>query len=138
PAAAARPGRRRRGSTRPPPRPAPRRPRRGRAPTATGRRRAAAASAAGSGSAGRACRPDASGRGRSPPVRYSPPPLSSRRKPMAETTPTYDLMLLLRASLDEEQRAQIRADIEQMVVDQGGVIELTQEWGVRGTAYEIG
>lgn len=57
---------------------------------------------------------------------------------MAETTPTYDLMLLLRASLDEEQRAQIRADIEQMVVDQGGVIELTQEWGVHGTAYEIG
>lgn len=56
---------------------------------------------------------------------------------MAELTPIYDLMLLLRTSEDEERRAQIRADVEQTIADNGGQIELTQEWGVRNLAYEI-
>jgi small subunit ribosomal protein S6 len=56
---------------------------------------------------------------------------------MAELTPIYDLMLLLRTSADDERRAQILAEVEQTISDQSGTIELTQEWGVRHLAYEI-
>ncbi len=56
---------------------------------------------------------------------------------MAELTPIYDLMILLSTSIDDERRAQIRADIEQTIADHAGQIELTQEWGVRNLAYEI-
>ena len=56
---------------------------------------------------------------------------------MAELTPIYDLMLLLRTSVDDERRLQIRAEVEQTIADNGGQIELTQEWGVRHLAFEI-
>lgn len=56
---------------------------------------------------------------------------------MANLTPIYDLMVLLRSSLEEERRARILADIEQTIADNGGTVELKQEWGVRGLAYEI-
>ncbi len=56
---------------------------------------------------------------------------------MAETTPIYDLMLLLRTSVDDERRAQIRAEVEQTIAEHGGTIELAQEWGVRHLTYEI-
>jgi small subunit ribosomal protein S6 len=56
---------------------------------------------------------------------------------MAELTPIYDLMILLQTSIDDERRAQIRADVEQTIADHAGQIELTQEWGVRNLAYEI-
>jgi len=56
---------------------------------------------------------------------------------MAELTPIYDLMILLETSIDDERRAQIRADVEQTIADHAGQIELTQEWGVRPLAYEI-
>lgn len=56
---------------------------------------------------------------------------------MAELTPIYDLMLLLRTSFDDEQRAQTRGEVEQTIADHGGTILLAQEWGVRNLAYEI-
>jgi small subunit ribosomal protein S6 len=56
---------------------------------------------------------------------------------MAELTPIYDLMILLRTSIDDERRAQIRADIEQTIADHNGQIELEQEWGLRNLAFEI-
>jgi small subunit ribosomal protein S6 len=56
---------------------------------------------------------------------------------MAELTPIYDLMLLLRTSADDERRAQIRGEVEQTIADHEGIIELAQEWGVRPLAYEI-
>jgi small subunit ribosomal protein S6 len=56
---------------------------------------------------------------------------------MAELTPIYDLMLLLRTSADDERRAQILAEVEQTISDHSGTIELAQEWGVRHLAYEI-
>ncbi|MDO8211499.1 30S ribosomal protein S6 [Conexibacter sp. CPCC 206217] len=56
---------------------------------------------------------------------------------MAELTPIYDLMLLLRTSADEDRRNQIRGEVEQTIADHDGVIELAQEWGVRNLAFEI-
>ncbi len=56
---------------------------------------------------------------------------------MAQPATIYDLMLMLGTAADDERRAKIRADVEQTIVDGGGVIEVKQEWGVRNMAYEI-
>jgi small subunit ribosomal protein S6 len=56
---------------------------------------------------------------------------------MAQSAPLYDLMLLLATSVEDERRAKILADVEQAIADGGGTIELKQEWGIRGLAYEI-
>jgi small subunit ribosomal protein S6 len=56
---------------------------------------------------------------------------------MAELTPTYDLLLLLRTSVDDERRATIRAEVEQTIAEHNGTIELAQEWGIRHLSYEI-
>ncbi|HET6448255.1 MAG TPA: 30S ribosomal protein S6 [Conexibacter sp.] len=56
---------------------------------------------------------------------------------MAQLPPIYDLMLLLSTSVEDERRARILADVEQTVADNGGSIELKQEWGVRRLAFEI-
>jgi small subunit ribosomal protein S6 len=56
---------------------------------------------------------------------------------MANLTPIYDLMVLLRTSVEDDRRAKILADVEQTIADNGGTVELKQEWGVRNLAYEI-
>jgi small subunit ribosomal protein S6 len=56
---------------------------------------------------------------------------------MAQLPPIYDLMVLLSTSVEDERRARILADVEQTIADNGGAIELKQEWGVRRLAFEI-
>ncbi len=56
---------------------------------------------------------------------------------MAKSAPLYDLMVLLATSVEDDRRAKILADVEQAIADGGGTIELKQDWGVRGLAYEI-
>jgi len=56
---------------------------------------------------------------------------------MAQLPPIYDLMVLLSTAVEDERRARILADIEQTIADNGGSIELKQEWGVRRLAFEI-
>ncbi|MGB2710142.1 MAG: 30S ribosomal protein S6 [Conexibacter sp.] len=56
---------------------------------------------------------------------------------MAKLPPIYDLMLLLSTSADDERRAKILADVEQMIADGKGTIEVKQAWGTRALAYEI-
>ncbi|HZV73667.1 MAG TPA: 30S ribosomal protein S6 [Conexibacter sp.] len=56
---------------------------------------------------------------------------------MAQLPPIYDLMVLLVTSVEDERRARILADVEQMIADAGGKVELKQDWGVRRLAFEI-
>lgn len=56
---------------------------------------------------------------------------------MAQLPPIYDLMVLLATSAEDERRARILADVEQAIADNGGTVELKQEWGVRRLAFEI-
>jgi small subunit ribosomal protein S6 len=56
---------------------------------------------------------------------------------MAQLPPIYDLMVLLSTAVEDERRARILADVEQTIADNGGAIELKQEWGVRRLAFEI-
>ncbi|HEU4703505.1 MAG TPA: 30S ribosomal protein S6 [Conexibacter sp.] len=56
---------------------------------------------------------------------------------MAQLPPIYDLMVLLSTSAEDERRARILADVEQTIADNGGSVELKQEWGVRRLAFEI-
>jgi small subunit ribosomal protein S6 len=56
---------------------------------------------------------------------------------MAQLPPIYDLMVLLATSAEDERRARILADVEQTIADNGGAIELKQDWGVRRLAFEI-
>jgi small subunit ribosomal protein S6 len=46
-------------------------------------------------------------------------------------------MVLLATSSEDEARAKILADVEQTIADQGGAVELKQDWGVRRLAFEI-
>jgi small subunit ribosomal protein S6 len=57
---------------------------------------------------------------------------------MPESAPLYDLMVLLSTSADDGARQKILADVEKAIADGGGTIELKQDWGLRGLAYEIG
>jgi small subunit ribosomal protein S6 len=56
---------------------------------------------------------------------------------MAQLPPIYDLMVLLSTSVEDERRARILVDVEQTIADNGGAVELKQEWGVRRLAFEI-
>jgi small subunit ribosomal protein S6 len=56
---------------------------------------------------------------------------------MAQLPPIYDLMILLSTSEEDERRARILAEVEQTIADNGGAIELKQDWGVRRLAFEI-
>jgi len=56
---------------------------------------------------------------------------------MAKSAPIYDLMVMLATSVEDERRAKVLADVEKAIADGGGTIELKQDWGVRGLAYEI-
>jgi small subunit ribosomal protein S6 len=54
-----------------------------------------------------------------------------------ETTPTYDLMLLIGTDVPEERRAEIVSGVETAIRDGGGEIVSSHDWGVRTLAYEI-
>jgi small subunit ribosomal protein S6 len=56
---------------------------------------------------------------------------------MTQLPPIYDLMVLLATSAEDERRARILADVEQTIADNGGTVELKQDWGVRRLAFEI-
>jgi small subunit ribosomal protein S6 len=49
----------------------------------------------------------------------------------------YDLMLLLSTGADEERRAKILADVQEMIEREGGRMERNDDWGTRTLAYEI-
>jgi small subunit ribosomal protein S6 len=56
---------------------------------------------------------------------------------MAEDTPTYDLMLLLSMTLEDEPRAKILADVEAAISNGGGTIVHNGDWGTRPMTYRI-
>lgn len=56
---------------------------------------------------------------------------------MPETTPIYDLVLLLSTTAPEEQRAKILADVESAIPAAGGSIERQDNWGNRPLAFRI-
>lgn len=56
---------------------------------------------------------------------------------MAETTPTYDLMVLLSMTVEDERRAKILADIESAISKAGGSIVHNGDWGARPMSYRI-
>jgi small subunit ribosomal protein S6 len=56
---------------------------------------------------------------------------------MAETAPLYDLILMLSATADEDQRAKILNDVESAISKAGGSLERNDDWGQRQMAYQI-
>jgi small subunit ribosomal protein S6 len=56
---------------------------------------------------------------------------------MALAPPTYDLMVLLDPTVPDEQRAQILADAERLIAQNGATLVNKQDWGARTMAYEI-
>jgi small subunit ribosomal protein S6 len=51
-------------------------------------------------------------------------------------SPTYDLMLLLDAAVDDERREKILTDVEGAIGARGSLVG-RHDWGPRGLAYEI-
>ena len=49
----------------------------------------------------------------------------------------YDLMLVISATADEERRAKILADVQEMITSGDGEIVRNDDWGMRSLAYEI-
>ncbi|MBA2637103.1 MAG: 30S ribosomal protein S6 [Solirubrobacterales bacterium] len=56
---------------------------------------------------------------------------------MVLPAPTYDLMMLLDSSIEEDRRQTILGGVEDLILDRGGEIVERQEWGVRALAFEI-
>jgi small subunit ribosomal protein S6 len=56
---------------------------------------------------------------------------------MAAPAPSYDLVLLLHASTEEESRQKLAADVDKLIQSEGTLLE-GREWGVRQLAYPIG
>lgn len=56
---------------------------------------------------------------------------------MPAQTPTYDLMLLLDSSVEDEQRAKVLSEVEGILAANGATVESRHDWGTRRTAYEI-
>jgi small subunit ribosomal protein S6 len=55
---------------------------------------------------------------------------------MAAPAPSYDLVLLLHASADEETRQKVASDVDQLIQADGTLLE-SREWGIRQLAYPI-
>jgi small subunit ribosomal protein S6 len=55
---------------------------------------------------------------------------------MASEPPLYDLTLLLDASIEDERRVTILANVED-AIERGGEIVSRHDWGVRPTVYEV-
>lgn len=56
---------------------------------------------------------------------------------MAREAPLYDLVLMLSADAEDDQRAKILADVESAISRAGGSVERNDQWGRRPMAYEI-
>ncbi|EHN09662.1 Ribosomal protein S6 [Patulibacter medicamentivorans] len=56
---------------------------------------------------------------------------------MAAPAPSYDLVLLLHASAEDEARQKLAVDLDKLIQGQGTILE-GREWGVRQLAYPIG
>jgi small subunit ribosomal protein S6 len=56
---------------------------------------------------------------------------------MPAQNPTYDLMLLLDTSAEEEQRSKVLAEAERILETNGASVVSKHDWGVRRTAFEI-
>ncbi|HWE34115.1 MAG TPA: 30S ribosomal protein S6 [Solirubrobacteraceae bacterium] len=56
---------------------------------------------------------------------------------MAESTPLYDLTLVLSVETEDERRAKIVADVESAITSAGGSIERHDDWGRRPMAFRI-
>src|SRR5437868_1712981 len=56
---------------------------------------------------------------------------------MPEHTPTYDLMVLLSTSAEEDRRKKILADVETAISNGGGSIVHNGDWGTRPLSYQI-
>lgn len=56
---------------------------------------------------------------------------------MPAQNPTYDLMLLLDTSADEDQRSKVLAEAERILETNGASVVSKHDWGVRRTAFEI-
>jgi small subunit ribosomal protein S6 len=56
---------------------------------------------------------------------------------MPEQNPTYDLMLLLDTSAEEEQRTKVLAEAERILEANDASVVSKHDWGVRKTAFEI-
>jgi small subunit ribosomal protein S6 len=56
---------------------------------------------------------------------------------MPAESPTYDLILLLSTSVEDERRAKILADVEAAIAGANGSIVHNADWGTRPMAYRI-
>ncbi len=56
---------------------------------------------------------------------------------MPAQNPTYDLMLLLDTSAEEDQRSKVLAEAERILETNGASVVSKHDWGVRRTAFEI-
>jgi small subunit ribosomal protein S6 len=56
---------------------------------------------------------------------------------MPNSTPLYDLVLLLSKSADDERRAAILSEVESSITAAGGSIERNDNWGTRPLTFRI-
>jgi small subunit ribosomal protein S6 len=56
---------------------------------------------------------------------------------MAETIPTYDLMLLLSGTASDEDRSSILSEVENAVANGGGEVARRDDWGSRPLTFRI-
>lgn len=56
---------------------------------------------------------------------------------MAAPAPSYDLVILLHATAEEDVRQKLAADVDQLIQADGTLLE-AREWGIRQLAYPIG
>ncbi len=56
---------------------------------------------------------------------------------MAETSPLYDLTLVLSVEVDDDRRAKIVSDVESAITSAGGSVERQDSWGRRPMAFRI-
>jgi small subunit ribosomal protein S6 len=56
---------------------------------------------------------------------------------MPERTPTYDLMLLLSRTAEDEARAAIVSSVESTIADGGGEVRRRDDWGMRPLTFQI-
>lgn len=56
---------------------------------------------------------------------------------MAGEMRTYEVVYILRPDLDEAQRREKMKKVEELIAQEGGQVQNTEEWGQRILAYEI-
>lgn len=49
----------------------------------------------------------------------------------------YEVMYIVNASVEDDKRNALIADLNKIITDQGGTVTDTNEWGMRDFAYEI-